>query len=68
MSFSLRLKLQNVCPTIVAVAVLHNIAIFHREPDILEELLQENNIPQNNVIDQARGIAFRRAFIEANFR
>lgn len=68
LSFSLRLKLQNVYPTIVAVAVLHNIAIFHREPDILEELLQENNVPQNNVIDQARGIAFRRAFIEANFR
>lgn len=68
--FPLRLKLQTTYATIIAVAVLHNIAILHNELEIPDDQLdvEEVLVLQDNQNDQARGIAFRRAFIEMNFR
>ena len=61
--------MKNTYATIVAVSLLHNIAITHCEQDFPEDMpaAELGLHPDIPPIDQPRGIAFRRAFIEANF-
>ena len=65
--FPLRTSLQNSYAIIIAVCVLHNIVILHREQDFVGELPAEETPNQQEMHDQPRGIAFRRNFIAMNF-
>lgn len=65
--FPLRTSMQNSYAIIIAVCVLHNIATMQREQDFIGELPGEEEVNQQDIHDQPRGIAFRRNFIEMNF-
>lgn len=67
--FPLRTKLENSYAIIIAVAVLHNIAVHHREPDLPHEIemIEINSGYEILDTDQSNGIMFRQHLINTHF-
>lgn len=67
--FEMRMTLEYVLPTIVAMCVLHNIAVDLREPEFPEEPEEEDLPPEGHPADPdvEDGLRARAQFIDRNF-
>ena len=66
----LQTKLETSVSIICATAVLYNIGIRQNDNVILEDVVADDEGPPNIVPEeqQARGLEFRRYFVQQNFR